>query len=140
MNKSNISNDLTTFSTNLANWIKTNKPDAQIDDIIGGQSIVPVTIPLLQTSLPYQMPGDVPTVWTGDVPATFKPSLQIQFPNWNTPGVVDFTYVTTADVLAAKRLTLFFDASRVPSLYLDGVVVATGLAQPVGTYTSICDC
>jgi RHS repeat-associated protein len=83
------------------------------------------------------MPGDVPTVWTGDVPATFKPTLQIQFPNWNTPGVWDFTYVTTADVLAAKRLTLFFDASRVPSLYLDGVVVATGLAQPVGTYTSI---
>jgi len=137
MNKANISADLTTFSTNLANWIKTNKPDAQIDDIIGGQSIVPVTIPLLQTSLPYQMPGDVPTVWTGDVPATFKPTLQIQFPNWNTPGVWDFTYVTTADVLAAKRLTLFFDASRVPSLYLDGVVVATGLAQPVGTYTSI---
>lgn len=137
MNKSNISNDLTTFSTNLANWIKTNKPDAQIDDIIGGQSIVPVAIPLFQTTLPYQMPGDVPTVWTGDVPATFKPTLQIQFPNWNTPGVWDFTYVTTADVLAAKRLTLFFDAGRVPSLYLDGVVVATGLAQPVGTYTSI---
>lgn len=137
MNKANISNNLNTFSTNLATWIKANDPDAQIDDLIGGQSIVPVTIPLLQTSLPYQMPGDVPTVWTGDVPATFKPTLQIQFPNWSTPGVWDFTYVTTSDVLAAKRLTLFFDASRVPKLYLDGTLVATGLAQPVGTYTSV---
>ncbi|MFA6557777.1 MAG: RHS repeat-associated core domain-containing protein [Candidatus Obscuribacterales bacterium] len=137
MNKTNISNDLKTFSTNLATWLKTNQPDAQTDDLIGGQSIVPVTIPLLQTTLPYQMPGDVPTVWTGDVPASFKPTLQIQFPNWSTPGVWDFTYVTTADVLAAKRLTLFFDASNVPILYLDGTVVATGLAQPVGTYTSI---
>jgi len=137
MNRTNISNDLKTFSTNLATWISVNKPDAQIDDLIGGQSIVPVTIPLLQTTLPYEAPGDVPTVWTADVPASYKPTLQIQFPNWTTPGVWDFTYVTTSDVLAAKRLTLFFDASNVPSLYLDGTVVATGLAQPVGTYTSI---
>jgi len=137
MNRTNISNDLKTFSGNLATWLKNNKPDGQIEDLLGGQSIVPVTIPLLQTTLPYEQPGDVPTVWTGDVPASFKPTLQIQFPNWTTPGVWDFTYVTTSDLLAAKRLTLFFDASRVPKLYLDGTLVATGLAQPLGTYTSI---
>ena len=137
MNRTNISNDLKTMSANLVTWIAANKPDAQVDDIIGGQTINPPTLPITQSTLPYEAPGDVPTVWTGDVPASFKPTLQIQFPNWNTPGVWDFTYVTTSDALAAKRLTLFFDGSNVPKLYLDGTLVATGLAQPVGTFTSI---
>lgn len=137
MNRTNIRNDLTTFSTNLANWIKTNDPDAQVDDLIGGQSINAPTLPVLQTTLPYQAPGDTPTVWTGDVPASFKPTLQVQFPNWTTPGVWDIDWQTTSDQLANSRLSLFYDGSLVPSLYLNGTAVDTGLAQPPGTYTSL---
>jgi hypothetical protein len=36
MNRTNIRDDLTAFSTNLATWIKANKPDAQVEDILGG--------------------------------------------------------------------------------------------------------
>lgn len=143
MNRANIRSDLDTMTANLADYIKNNAigsavaGTATLDDVLGGQEIVPASIPLLQTSLPYQKPGDSPTVWTGDVPSSFKPTLQIQFPNWSTPGVWDFTYQTTSDELAGKRLTLFYDTNRVPRLYLDGTVVATGLQQPVGTWTSI---
>ncbi|NJL70465.1 MAG: RHS repeat-associated core domain-containing protein [Candidatus Competibacteraceae bacterium] len=137
LNRSGIRNNLTTFSTNLANWIKANDPDAQVDDLIGGQAINAPTLPVLQSTLPYQAPGDTPTVWTGDVPASFKPTLQVQFPNWSTPGVWDIDWQTTSDQLANSRLSLFYDGSLVPSLYLNGTAVDTGLAQPPGTYTSI---
>jgi len=143
IHRSNIRSNLQTFTANLVTYIKNNAVGtapagtATIDDVLGGQSIVAPTLPLLQTSLPYQKPGDSPTVWTGDVPASFKPTIQIQFPNWSTPGVWDFTYQTTSENLAGKRLTLWYDANRVPKLYLDGTLVATGLQQPVGTWTSI---
>ena len=137
LNRANVRSDLTTFSTNLANWIKANDPDAQVDDLIGGQAINAPTLPVLQSTLPYQAPGDTPTVWTGDVPASFKPTLQVQFPNWSTPGVWDIDWQTTSDQLANSRLSLFYDGSLVPSLYLNGTAVDTGLAQPPGTYTSI---
>lgn len=143
MNRANIRSDLSTMTANLVSYIKNNAigsaaaGTATLDDVLGGQEIVPASIPLLQTSLSYQKPGDTPTVWTGDVPASFKPTLQVQFPNWSTPGVWDFTYQTTSENLAGKRLTLFYDTNRVPRLYLDGTVVATGLQQPVGTWTSI---
>lgn len=143
MNRGNIRDDMETFTSNLVDYITNNSigsaaaGTATVDDVLGGQTIVPATIPLLQTSLPHQMPGDSPTVWTGDVPASFKPTLRIQFPNWSTPNVWDFDYEITSDELAGKRLTLFYDGSLVPKLYLNGTVVATGLAQGVGTWTSI---
>ena len=143
INRANIRSDLQTLTSNLVTYIKNNAiglapaGTATMDDVLGGQEIVAPTLPLLQTSLPYQMPGDSPTVWTGDVPASFKPTIQVQFPNWTTPGVWDFTYQAESEDLAGKRLTLWYDVNRVPSLYLDGSVVATGLQQPVGTWTSI---
>lgn len=137
MNRSGIRNNLATYSTNLATWIKANKPDAQVDDLIGGQAINAPTLPLLQTTLPYEAPGDVPTVWTGAIPATFQPTLRVQFPNWSTPGVWDIDWQTTSDQLADSRLSLFYDGSLVPSLYLNGTAVDVGLAQPSGSWTSI---
>lgn len=142
MNRGNVRSDLATMTANLVSYIKSNAigsapaGTATLDDVLGGQTINPVTLPVLQTSLPHQKPGDSPTTWTGDVPSSFKPTLRIQFPNWNNPNVWDFDYEITSDQLAGKRLTLFYD-SLVPKLYLNGTVVATGLAQGSGTWTSI---
>lgn len=143
INRANIRADLQTYAGNLATYIKNNTigsapaGTATVDDVLGGQEIVPVTLPLLQTSLPYQQPGDTPTRWSGDVPSSFKPTLRVQYPNWSNPNVWDMDYQNTSDNLAGKRFTLWYDANRVPSLYLDGTSVATGLQQPVGTWTSI---
>lgn len=135
INRSNIRSDITSFSSNLANWIKANAFDSELSDIVGGQSINAPALPVLQTSLPYEAPGDVPTVWTGAVPSTFQPTLRVQFPNWTTPGVWDIDWQTTSDQLANARLSLFYDGSLVPSLYLNGTAVDIGLAQGAGTYT-----
>ncbi len=144
MHSVNIASDLKTFTTNLISYINSNTigsapaGTATVDDVLGGQEIVPVTLPLtLATTLSYQKPGDSPTIWTGDVDAAFKPTLRVQFPNWNTGGVWDIDYQNTSDNLAATRLTLTYDVSLVPSLKLNGTVVGTGLAQPTGTYTSL---
>lgn len=64
INRANIRSDLTTFTTNLVDWIKTNDHDASVDEVIGGKTINKFTGQLRQTSLPYLRPGTTPTTWT----------------------------------------------------------------------------
>lgn len=144
MHSVNIASDLKNYTTNLISYINSNTigsapaGTATVDDVLGGQEIVPVTLPLsLSTSLSYQKPGDSPTTWTGDVDSAFKPTLRVQFPNWSTGGVWDIDYQNTSDNLAATRLTLTYDGSNVPDLKLNGSSVDTGLSQPGGSWTSI---
>ncbi|MDP3506443.1 MAG: RHS repeat-associated core domain-containing protein [Candidatus Melainabacteria bacterium] len=136
LNTANIHGDLTTMTSNLTTWIQANHPDATVDDILGGQAIVPVSLPItFPTSLPYQAPGDTPTVWTTDIPLAYKTTLQVQFPDNGSGWCIDETF--TSDQLAGKRLTLFFNGSLQPVLALDGSVVATGIAQGSGTWNSV---
>jgi len=136
LNTTNIHSDLTTMASNLTAWIQTNQPDATVDDILGGQAIVPVSLPIsFPTALPYQTPGDVPTIWTTDIPLAYKTTLQVQFPDNGSGWSIDETF--TSDQLAGKRLTLFFNGSLEPVLALDGVVIATGIAQGSGTWNSV---
>ncbi|MBP9811354.1 hypothetical protein KBF38_23810 [bacterium] len=145
MNATNINADLTTMTSNLITYIQNNAVGsapagtATIDDVLGGQEIVPITLPFTwQTTLSYQMVGDTPTIWTGDVPLTHKTTLQVQYPElWPGTGwVIDETF--TSDQLAGTRLTLTFDATLHPVLSLNGTVIATGSeAQGVGSWNSI---
>jgi RHS repeat-associated protein len=128
VNKANIDSTLATYSTNLINWIKTNNPTAEMDDIVGGRAIVPLAGPVRQTSLPYQKPGDTPVLWTA-VPNTYKSTLRIQYPG------IDVTFYSPD--IYGKRLTLFFNASNQAELRLDGTLVATGTAQTPGTWNSV---
>lgn len=145
MNATNINADLTTMTSNLISYIQNNAigsapaGTATIDDVLGGQEIVPIVLPFAwNTALPYQMVGDVPTIWTGDVPLTHKTTLRVQFPElWPGTGwVIDETF--TSDQLAGTRLTLTFDSTLHPVLKLNGTVIATGSeAQGVGTWNSV---
>jgi len=145
MNATNINADLTTMTSNLISYIQNNAigsapaGTATIDDVLGGQEIVPIALPFAwNTALPYQMVGDVPTIWTGDVPLTHKTTLRVQFPElWPGTGwVIDETF--TSDQLAGTRLTLTFDSTLHPVLKLNGTVIATGSeAQGVGTWNSV---
>ncbi|MBS2009752.1 MAG: hypothetical protein JST01_22040 [Cyanobacteria bacterium SZAS TMP-1] len=143
MNATKIATDLTTMSTNLVNYIKNNAVGsapagtATMDDVLGGQSIVPITLPFAwSTTLAYENPGDVPTIWTGDVPLTYKTTLQVQYPLSPSGWAIDQTF--TSDQLAGGRLTLTFDGTLHPVLTLNGTVVATGSqAQGAGTWNSV---
>ncbi len=124
LNRNNIRNNLQTYSTNLINWIKTNDPDACVDDIIGGRSINPITIPLVQTDLPHKLPGNVPTEYT-DIPIQFKITCRLQLVciNPTTPEWFDQTF--TSEQLHGRTLTLWVsDGGYSAELRLDGVLLA----------------
>jgi RHS repeat-associated protein len=144
-NATNIHSDLTTMTSNVVSYIKSNTVGtasagtAVVDDVLGGSTIVPITLPFTyQTTLGYEAPGDVPTVWTGDVPLAYKTTIEVQYPyvfpmsGW----AIDQTY--TSDQLAGGRLTLGFNSGLYPVLTFNGTVAATGSqAQGVGTSNSI---
>ena len=121
MNDTNIRSNLATMAGNLATYIKTNMPTAGIDDILGGASIVPVTLPVLNTSLPYEVVGDTPTIWTGNVPLAYQTTFRFFW----TEATIDQTF--TSDQLAGARLTVFWSATT-PTLYLNGTAVQVGTA------------
>jgi hypothetical protein len=122
VNTANLQNALTGYTNNLVSYIKTNMPTATLKEVVGGTYIQPLTQPYTpQTSLPYETPGDTPQTWTGDVPNQYRTTLEIVI------GGIDQTYY--ADQIYGHRLSLVYNASNQPVLYLDGVVQATGSAN-----------
>ncbi|MFX7090478.1 hypothetical protein ABTH94_20135, partial [Acinetobacter baumannii] len=78
----------------------------------------------------YEMPGDTPTIWTGDVPTSYKTTLQV---NWSCVGI---NQTFTTDQLAGVRLSIWFSATHVPTLYLNGTAVQSGSAQSPGSWST----
>jgi len=58
INKPNMAADLTSYSTNLVNYIKANNLAATLNDVIGGRDITAASEVPYQTSLPYQQSVD----------------------------------------------------------------------------------
>jgi len=116
INRANIRTNLTSNATTLAQWLRTNKPTATIDDVIGGQGIVPyLGDTLRQTALPYQNAG-YSTVESAELPNGYRPTLRIRYQG------IDQTF--TSDAIYGKRLTLSFNGTQ-PVLKLDGVQVGS---------------
>ena len=81
-NRANIRNNLGSYATTLANYLRTNLPAAALDDVIGGMAITPYTGGnLRQTSLPYQDSSVPVEEWTGEIDAMYKPLLQVDYYN-----------------------------------------------------------
>ncbi|MGE0254355.1 MAG: RHS repeat-associated core domain-containing protein [Alphaproteobacteria bacterium] len=119
LNRANIHGDLTAHASSLVEYIRSNMPAATTQDVIGGRYIQPLTQPYsFPTSLSYQKPGDSPETWTGDIPDTYRTTLRVQV------GGVDQTWFT--DEIYGHRLTVVYDSSARPVLYLDGVSQGTG--------------
>jgi hypothetical protein len=122
VNTANLQNALTGYANNLVSYLKANMPTATLKDVVGGTYIQPLTQPYTpQTSLPYETPGDTPQIWTGDVPTQYRTTLEIII------GGIDQTYY--ADQIYGHRLSLVYNASNQPMLYLDGGMQATGAAH-----------
>ncbi|EIC30148.1 RHS repeat-associated core domain-containing protein [Methylomicrobium album] len=125
VNRTNIRNNLSAYAGNLANYLRTYQPTGTLDDVVGGMTIIPHSGgPLRQTTLPYQDTSVALTEWVDDVPANYKPTLQIQYKG------IDRTY--TSDVIYGKRLTIDYNSANRPVLKLDGVLQATGNVVTLG--------
>jgi YD repeat-containing protein len=121
INETNIDADLTTYSMNLVNWIKTNNPGATLEDILGGQTIVPISGTVRQTSLPYQASSPAPTTYaypSPGLPSSLKATLDVSAVQGQLAKIFN-----TADI-HGQRLTLWFDTTGLLHMYLNGVQVA----------------
>lgn len=127
INRTNIRSNLATYSNNLVSYLRTNKPDAHLEDVIGGRKIDPVVGTLRQASLPYQYSGSTPTEMVS-IPDTYRVTLRVQYQG------IDQTFFS--DQLAGKRLTITYTASNVPELRLDGTLVASGTAPALNSWTN----
>lgn len=126
INQPNISGDLSTYAMNLVNWINTNNSGATLEQILGGRSIVPVSGPVRNTTLPYQY--GTSTVYSA-LPTSVIATVQIQY------GSINQTFFTNQ--IYGYRMSIFWNASNQAQLYLNlpghsGNIVATSAAQTIG--------
>ena len=126
MNEANLRSMLSTYASNLVNTIRTNYPNKNVDDIIGGRKIVQTNLIGYQTSLP----GTITAQWS-DIPSEYTTTLRIQHAG------IDYTF-NTAD-LAGKRLTLTHaaGAGNRPEIRLDGALVVFGNATTIGSINNL---
>ena len=99
------------YADNLLGHINTNFPAGEVDDLVGGRSIVRFVTPpggLRQTTLPYSG-SNVHRTWSAEVPDQYRTSLQVQVTkghctNGTYPTIIDHTFY--ADDIYARRLVL----------------------------------
>jgi RHS repeat-associated protein len=131
VNRTQLRADLTTYASNLAAYIRTNAPTAGVSDVLGGGTIIPTPLTngqtIRQTANPNQS-GPPATVAT--LPAAYTATISITL-----PGASAYTFNSTD--IYGHRLSIFFNSSYVPTLYLDGVAVVNGTAQTQGAQVPI---
>jgi RHS repeat-associated protein len=124
LNQANIASGLTGYANNLVSWIRSNMPTATTRDIIGGRYVQPLTQPYsFPTTQAKQTPGSTPTTYTtlASVQSMFGTTFKV------TIGSVVKTYF--ADAIYGHRLSVVYNASNQPTLYLDGVAEGTAAAN-----------
>ena len=131
VNRTNLRNDLATYSSNLASYIRTNLPTAGVNDVIGGATIVPASFTngqtVRQTANPNQ--SAAPTPWAS-IPSSYYATLSVTL-----PGAAPKTF-NSFDIYG-HRLSILFSASMVPTLYLDGAALVSGATQLSGNSVPI---
>ena len=124
MNETNINNFLSNYSSNLINTIRTQYPNSDVDQIIGGRRIVQTELTSYQTSLPF--PTAIDEIWTDTIPDDLTTKLRIQHVG------IDYTF-NTPD-LSGKRLTLVYaGANNNPEIRQDGTLIASGNPTNIGS-------
>ncbi len=123
LNELNVVNKLKEYSGNLATKLKSQYPNSDLKEIIGGRSIVQTNIDQYQTTLPFAT--SIEQTWD-DIPSNYTTAIRIELRG------INHTFLTPE--IDGKRLTITYDAANRPELRLDGVLVATGSSTPDGRY------
>jgi len=95
-NRNNVRSNLETYSENLLEEIRTNHADDEIEDIIGGRDIVPIST--MPTTPGYTL-GTVRATFNNDVPLALRTQVTVTL-----PGVTPFNW--TLDEFYGEELAL----------------------------------
>ena len=116
-----------TFARNLLSYLQSNNIH-DLDQVIGGHTLVKTYVSALPPSLPYTVTSRVADPFVID--GTWKASLLVNF-----NGI---SQLFSADAIYGRRLTVTFNASNYPQLNLDGAIVQTGTtAVPSGSSATV---
>jgi RHS repeat-associated protein len=91
LNRAGVRSNLSTYATNIFNYIKNNFAEGSIEDIIGGRDIVRYSgSAVRQSSLPYQ--SGAYAAYTGDIPLAFRTQLTLSFGSSNPQTTHTFNW------------------------------------------------
>jgi len=121
-----VDDQLKKHTAELIDYLKTERRDEDLIDVIGGKRIDPVGESALPpSSPPYARPNpnddDFPI---NQIPDMYRATLRIQHAG------IDETFFSSD--IYGRRLTLQYNGSNQPQLVLDGTVQATGTATTPG--------
>lgn len=132
LNEANIRANLTLYTTNLLNYIQTNSPNADVQQILGGQRIVSsVGTPLQQSTLfPTYTDGNLyPILNWNNQPTNFMSTLSIVIANRT-----QFFYTPQ---LEGQRLSLIFTNNGVAQIWLEESLLLTATNEGSGHATNV---
>jgi RHS repeat-associated protein len=127
LNESGLRSTLTSYTTNLLNYIQSNCPNASVAQILGGWQIVPATNTTLSQTLPfttYTWGGQMPVLSWANEPTDMMATLSISF----NSGIDSYQWFMPQ--LQGQRLTLTFNTSGLATLWQED----TALLQDVAYY------
>jgi RHS repeat-associated protein len=135
LSETNLGNTLTGYATSLLNNIQSNYPNATVDQILGGQYIVPSTNFSLSQFLQfntytYSVTGEftnAPVNWTYE-PTNLMSSLSITFAGTN--------YQCWMPQLEGQRLSLTFATNGIAQLWQDDTMLASNSTSVSGSRTT----
>jgi len=121
LNEAGIRGTLTGYTTNLLNYIQSNYPNANSQQILGGWQIMPSTNTTLPTYYSFPaiyfpaFPSSYPTNWANE-PTNLMVTLKITFAGTN--------YQWFTPQLQGQRLALTYDATGLAQLWQDDTLLA----------------
>ena len=128
LSESSVRSKLTTYSSNLLNYIQSNAPTARVQDILGGWQIVPANNPIDYTNNTHFQTGSVGGMST--LTWTYEPTNLM---STLTVGFVGTSYQWLMPTLQGQRLSLTFNNTGTAQLWQDDAPLAQGTSSGSGT-------
>ena len=133
VNRTALRNDLNAFSNNLLTYVRQSLPFGGLSDLIGGATIIPTPfvngVTVRQTSNPNET--EPPTAWGATIDPDYEATLSVKVGN-------SATATFFAPDIYGHRLSILFNVSLNPTLYLDGAPQTVDLTSyPLGSVVGV---
>ncbi len=134
LNETGLRNQLNAYSNNLISTLRSQYPNAEVSDIIGGRKIHQSQLTSLQTSL--QFPVSNSGTWSG-IPTQFATTVEIEYNGGDVFGY--------SSQITGKRLAIFYPivsnnsywSHHLPVLEFDGNMVVSGNYTATGAVNTM---